>query len=353
MRIVTRRQGFTLIELMVAVGLLATVIAISGIIFRVSVKTYHLAQANEEVLEKFNMITSQLDADLQGLRKEGLIFIGWALSDDPNIRSDRMLFFSNQPVSTFNTESSSRIIEGHVARIVYCMSPSRPDGQPYATLIRSQHVLTSDPELPVPETLNGKDWTLPETWLNNLLDPNQYDLMTLQDWRNLPFLDKWAMLRGMLNFEINDEDTLLYSASFDPVDARDPNDRIHLRLCDGIGEFRIEGWARDPSGTERWIPENRDLIEPTRHVGGFSRAGFVLYPHVGDPSIASDSQAGEVRLGGDFPEAGYDERFEMNPDSFYHIPGLGRALRFTFTLYDARGVLPNGRTFTHIVYLDR
>lgn len=28
-----------------------------------------------------------------------------------------------------------------------------------------------------------------------------------------------------------------------------------------------------------------------------------------------------------------------------------RAFKFTFTLYDSHGVIKNGRTFTHIVYL--
>jgi hypothetical protein len=36
---------------------------------------------------------------------------------------------------------------------------------------------------------------------------------------------------------------------------------------------------------------------------------------------------------------------------FNMIPGLGRALKFTFTLYDSKGVIKNGKTFTHIVYL--
>jgi len=38
---------------------------------------------------------------------------------------------------------------------------------------------------------------------------------------------------------------------------------------------------------------------------------------------------------------------------FNQVPGLGRALKFTFTLYDSRGLIPKGRTFTHIVYLDK
>ena len=37
---------------------------------------------------------------------------------------------------------------------------------------------------------------------------------------------------------------------------------------------------------------------------------------------------------------------------FNEIPGLGRAFKFTFTLYDSKGVFGEGKIFTHIVYLD-
>ena len=70
---------------------------------------------------------------------------------------------------------------------------------------------------------------------------------------------------------------------------------------------------------------------------------------------------GAVQLGGEFycePDtpAG-DERFAqlqalLNEEHFNEIPGLGRALKFTFTLYDSKGIIKEGRTFTHIVYLD-
>jgi len=43
---------------------------------------------------------------------------------------------------------------------------------------------------------------------------------------------------------------------------------------------------------------------------------------------------------------------QVNEANFYSIPGLGRALKFTFTLYDSKGIIKKGRTFTHIVYLD-
>ena len=43
---------------------------------------------------------------------------------------------------------------------------------------------------------------------------------------------------------------------------------------------------------------------------------------------------------------------QIDEEHFDAIPGLGRALKFTFTLYDSRNLIKNGRTFTHIVYLD-
>ena len=51
--------------------------------------------------------------------------------------------------------------------------------------------------------------------------------------------------------------------------------------------------------------------------------------------------------GSQYPRSG------LNEANFNDIPGLGRALKFTFTLYDSRGIFKDGKTFTHIVYLDR
>jgi hypothetical protein len=59
---------------------------------------------------------------------------------------------------------------------------------------------------------------------------------------------------------------------------------------------------------------------------------------------------GGVLLGG---PSFLNNRFRelLNQERFEEIPGLGRALKFTFTLYDSRGIIPEGRTFTHIVYI--
>ncbi|MCP4712759.1 MAG: hypothetical protein GY869_29375, partial [Planctomycetes bacterium] len=48
----------------------------------------------------------------------------------------------------------------------------------------------------------------------------------------------------------------------------------------------------------------------------------------------------------------YSPPFYYNEADFNFIPGLGRALKFTFTLYDSKNIFRQGKTFTHIVYLD-
>lgn len=54
---------------------------------------------------------------------------------------------------------------------------------------------------------------------------------------------------------------------------------------------------------------------------------------------------------GEYNELLFDPN-DLVEEYFNEIPGLGRALKFTFTLYDSKGVFENGRIFSHIVYLD-
>jgi hypothetical protein len=121
-----------------------------------------------------------------------------------------------------------------------------------------------------------------------------------------------------------------------------------------VGEFMIQGWSDEH---QRWVPQinpngdddfsDSDIsLEPP--VGGVRIVSGVLYPH--NRRRASDPY-GMVKLAGPvFAGTPYLER--LNEERFNEIPGLGRALRFTFTLYDSKGIIKEGRTFTHIVYLD-
>ncbi|MEN6336284.1 MAG: hypothetical protein ABFE01_18675, partial [Phycisphaerales bacterium] len=125
------------------------------------------------------------------------------------------------------------------------------------------------------------------------------------------------------------------------IDPAQP-ESIHSLFCQGVGQFMIQGWNDEK---DRWMPEvnpNEDdslkdsdflltkdqkEMDPNRPALWYPRGGTSLH----DPNLPVD---------------------QIDQDHFNQIPGLGRALRFTFTLYDSRNLIKNGRTFTHIVYLD-
>jgi prepilin-type N-terminal cleavage/methylation domain-containing protein len=62
-----KKKAFTLIELMIAMGLMAMVFAMASVIFKVTVESHRGAIANTEILQKLRVITEQLDADFTGL----------------------------------------------------------------------------------------------------------------------------------------------------------------------------------------------------------------------------------------------------------------------------------------------
>jgi hypothetical protein len=127
---------------------------------------------------------------------------------------------------------------------------------------------------------------------------------------------------------------------------------IHMLLCEGVGEFKIQGWY---DLGRRWLPEV-DIDGP----GPLTDSDFFwLSPGVLDPDhvpgvlypwrAAPGGGYGGVNIKG----ISYGGPLEpLDETDFNSVPGLGRALKFTFTLFDSKGVIKQGRTFTHIVYLD-
>src|SRR5512138_931069 len=71
------RRAFTLMELVVALGIMALVMSFAGVIFRVSTDSHRLALANAEIMQKLRAITEQLDSDFRGLRKDGEVLVFW------------------------------------------------------------------------------------------------------------------------------------------------------------------------------------------------------------------------------------------------------------------------------------
>jgi len=315
-----RRKAFTLIELLVAMGLLAIVMVMASTIFRVAVESYRMAKANAEVMQKLRIITSQLDRDLQGLCQQDQAFAVCLTQPDPNnqqghSRFDRIVFFANGDFESYNqvqpqAGGPAKTVHGNVALISYMLARYRASNRwiqasrvrpSQRIMARTQHILTPeefkdalDPNGGAKDgPKNSNDWY---RWHNR----QEHDHMTLLDWAHLSETVKANALSVITDVDVEGS-TLTADPRGACVDPCDPNSSIHMLLCEGVGEFAVQGWDEDDPN--HWAPRTNDkgTLGQTSYQGSF--------------------------------------------------PGQGRALKFTFTLYDSKGIFKKGRTFTHIVDL--
>jgi prepilin-type N-terminal cleavage/methylation domain-containing protein len=347
------KKGFTLIELLVAIAILTMVLSIAGVIFKVSIDSQRIAIANAEIMQKLRAITDQLNSDFKGLRKDGEIFIVWAADrkklsaplanpNDPNAfeRSDRIMFFADGDFQSYN---ASPIVRSDLARVCYTLAKKgtlRPQDLPphKRILARTQHNLTADPNLPNffdPNAFSNQQWY---DW-NNLYE---YDKIFLEGWKNIPLQNKIDILSVIGDVTVTGTVTSSVPDSFRGanVDINNPNS-IHKLLCQDVGEFKVQSWYDKEN---RWIPE----VNPNGD-GSLDDSDFPL-------TAAGDLDPCDVPVLW-YPYGWVGVRninypyWLIDEANFNIIPGLGRALKFTFTLYDSKGIIKTGRTFTHIVYL--
>jgi len=274
------RKAFTLIELIVAIGILAVVLSFAGLIFRVSIDSHRMALANAEIMQKLRVITEQLDADFQSViyeyggknsaRTQTYTIDG----NDYPVNSDSVVFFASGDFqSTEQYGTGPETIAGNVAVIFY----GQPDPDSYdrvpeprdTWLLRRQTILASEAEA-------------------DDSDPNgEYYATSLEAW-----------------FASGTQSEDLHGWSIAPV--IDPNDvqaNQPMYLAQGVHNFTISYLERDDEvGTEPIVWKRR---------------------------VASDE------------DDDGDEPATISPYVF----------KFTFTLYDSRGIIKNGRTFTHIVFV--
>ena len=345
-----KKTAFTLIELMVAMGILVVILSFAGVIFRVSINSHRTAIANAEIMQKLRAITGQLDADFKGLNKDGEIFVVWKaeqLQDsdykdndlDGYERFDRIMFFAE---GDFQSYGINPVVRGNTARICYTLardSSHRPEGQdrPKRMLARTQHILTSDTsldDLPNPGSFSNAQWL---EWNNR----NEYDKTSLEEWKMIPWADKRNML-AVINDVIIKDCNVIEDAKGAFVEPSDANS-IHMLLCEGVGEFKIQGWS---DSRQQWLPE----VDPDGDGNLSDSHFFVNNP---DPNLVPGVlYPYHPNCGVSINNINYTRDDGIDKMHFNNIPGLGRALKFTFTLFDSRGIIEDGRTFTHIVYLD-
>jgi prepilin-type N-terminal cleavage/methylation domain-containing protein len=353
-----KNNAFTLIELMVALGILAIVILFAGEIFKVSIDSQRVALANAEIMQKFRAITSQLNSDFGGLDKDGEIFVVWKAEPvqdktytdndlDGYERFDKIMFFANGDFQAYlrGNTAGNNIVRGNMARICYTMAKdgdTRPEviKKPKRILARTQHILTDDQSLPNnfdPNNFTSLQWI---EW-NNL---NQYDKISMEQWKKIPIQNKVDMLSVIGDIDIIGggsfgNSTINKNMRGVSVSHDDPNS-LHMLLCDGVGEFKIQGWDNT---RKTWVPE----VDPDGN-GILSDTNFFLDDSNNVPGVLYPWPLSAITMN----NVSYPIE-QINRENFGSIPGLGRALKFTFTLFDSRGIIREGRTFTHIVYLDK
>jgi type II secretory pathway pseudopilin PulG len=266
--------GFTITELLVAIGLLAVVMAASSLIFNYSIDAQRTALATAEIMRTLRAITDQLDIDFQGLRTDGYLVL-WSSSD----ANDALYFFSTGDFQSWYDSD----IRSNIARIYF--GPSREFPQDLNNLARDVILLTPGASS-IPLDCCGVNFAACQTdIITNFEEPNQ----------------------------------VLSSNRPDVNMANDPNDARRL-LAQNVGSFTIE-WTCDSS---LWA-------DPTRiewfGVGVGHDFGDLSFEILGPPYIAV-----------------------WTPFNQSLWP---KALKFTFTLYDSKGIIKHGRRFEHIVYIGK
>ncbi len=134
------RKAFTLIELVVAIAILAMVISFAGVIFKVSIGAFRTGIANAEIMRKMRAITDQLNTDFKSVGK-GMPIVVW---------SDRIVFLANGDFQSIR-QYGGKTVAGNLASIFYGMTKTSTD-EPI--LSRGQMILTSDYSLPEPNALD-------------------------------------------------------------------------------------------------------------------------------------------------------------------------------------------------------
>jgi prepilin-type N-terminal cleavage/methylation domain-containing protein len=370
-------RGFTLIELLVAVAILVIVLSFAGVIFRVSIESHRTAIANAEIMQKLRAITDQLNSDFKGLQTDAPLLM-WFRQDktDPNLRYDQIMFFAdgdfqstqlydgNPPAVLLVPALTGRPIRGNVARIYYGQAQSldsRDNTMKYPfyldrhkrLLARRQHILTADPDLYVWPSASDVNGTFddvdgaPKGYNNNEIF--EHDSLSLIRWKTLD-ITAYDTSGGT--------DTLLnFCFDFPPWVNMGDAKTFHKLMCQGVGSFTIQWAYWDAAYNEfHWFPsDNPDGSGTYSHFDLVRMDGFPSNPPVTPKPGYTDFDVFGVFF--NIPNSsqrnywGIASRMRYNPTNKFPSGFYPKAMKFTFTLYDSKGVIKNGRTFTHIVYL--
>lgn len=394
MKSVDKNNAFTIVELIVAMGLLVILVGLSSAVFSTSVKAHRKAAAAIEITRSLNVLTEQLNADFDSLRKDAPVFIGFnrigfddddpdTVADDYYLRFDTIHFFADDVFQTTRqydydnnndgVSDGQKTISGNLARIYYGHAnsdPSAPDYKDFQTLSRKSHILTTDADIfnfygeipavtnytvtppvvdytPFDDLTNGFGVT--SLYSTSSTDENELEFNTITPvhWINaLNYLDSGttpANAGHFINYCMDDD-----SRPF--IDLAD-YETLHLLMAQGVIEFEIQ-FAYTPADLNtstlpgdftqgiRWWPSvdpNGDGDESDSDFDAMTSNQFGVFFTLPNGTTNPNWFA----IGNCYTEI---ERFK---DTFYP-----RALKFTFRLRASNNQFPEGKTFTHIVTIN-
>lgn len=365
-------RAFTLIELVVAIAILVMLISFAGVIFKVGIGSHRTAMANAEIMQKLRAITDQLDRDFKDLRKDAPLMI-WFYEDmtDPDQRYDQIMFFADGDFQSTQLYDYGKMpvvpsvpvvvgpqgtVRGNTARIYYGQArvyapmpasfiyPWFQKGQDSRdrVLSRRRHILTSDPRLelwPDPGNIAGTFDAPFGNYRKN--DFYEHDSLSLAHWK---IVDRTAY------------DSAILDACFDlrtVFNTGDPNTFQRL-MCRGVSSVTIQWAYWDPPYRRfHWFPSNDPDGDGDPSDSHFQLMLMNGYPANPLPAYANFNAFGtffniptdQINYWGPIYDMMYNSTTNFSAD-FYP-----KALKFTFTLYDSKGIIKDGRIFTHIVYL--
>jgi type II secretory pathway pseudopilin PulG len=284
------KKGFTLAEAITAVGILVIVVLFASIIFRDSIEAYRLAGANAEIMQKLQTITTELDRDFGQIRKDGLLEIVVDTASG-KVRNE--------------SKNSVKKLDVRMDRIYYFTTGDFQSW--YGTGIRNN----------IARVYFGHD--------NYSLYPpssNPIPLNKCRLARDVLLLTPEITTTAIQNGKLFDCNSVIFGAfASDPcalalkkdlgilpnsvvTNSIDPNN-VRQIMCENVGELKIE-----------WTDGSTDSANKS----------LIWYP---------------------LPDNLKNEAWW--PVSTTVWP---KALKFTFTLYDSKEILKEGRIFSHIVYLN-
>ena len=383
------RQGFTIVELLVAMGLLVILVGLSSVVFSTTVKSHRTAMATIEITRKLNAITGQLNMDFQGLRKDAPLVLLFERDTLTGFRFDQILFFADgdfQSMNQYDTNSdgvTDSIISSNLSRVYYGLSNSSSasgDYRDFATLARRAHLLTSDLGL-INSLISNGEAVFPliydtssdldySEFLNsdmvNLNDSREFDTITLADWVNV--VNYYDTTQNDYSNAIYALDSVFSNPGRPVVDfSATGANTYRLLMAQGVLDLNIQfAYFNDSVQEFHWFPDvdpDNDVGTNDNHFGNNvmnipvvanTQSMGIIFNIPRDISQPAAATLDEWYIFGNDPTYQYCQyrdnvagALRTFPDDFFPA-----ALKFTFRLKDSNDIFPDGKTFTHIVYLD-